>query len=214
VLVVRLLRIERSPNRRYRYKWLCKCDCGNEAEIRGDVLRQGGAKSCGCLSRELSSARQKTNPSRRTHGEAHKNRTPEYRAWVHMINRCENEADDDYPLYGGRGISICERWRRGDGSASGYELFLADMGRRPSSSHSIDRVNTNGNYEPTNTRWATPTVQVRNRRTTIWMEYRGERIMLVEAAERFKIPYGTLLFRKRNGWPDERAIDTPVRARL
>lgn len=96
------------------------------------------------------------------HGHSRSGRqTPEYFAWRNMLNRCYNEGVDSFPLYGGRGIAVCERWQ----GERGFENFLADMGPRPSAQHSIDRRESDGNYEPDNCRWATRIEQARNRRT-------------------------------------------------
>jgi hypothetical protein len=134
-------------------KWLCICACGTERTIRRDALIQGTTKSCGCLVRE----HLKRGQERTTHGDCRQRPTPEYRAWRGMKTRCMNPKKQHYERYGGRGITVCERW------ISNYEFFLADMGRKPSPKHSLDRINNNGNYEPSNCRWATKKEQIANR---------------------------------------------------
>jgi hypothetical protein len=93
-----------------------------------------------------------------THGHAASGRTPEYNAWVSLNQRCKNPKNPRWKDYGGRGVTVCARWR------DSFEAFLADMGPRPSSEHSIDRINNDGNYEPGNVRWATRAEQYANRR--------------------------------------------------
>ena len=131
-----------------RTRWKCICDCGNKAVARGDALKNGRRKSCGCL-------------HMKSHGEAsnrNKKQSVEYAAWARMIQRCENKNDSSWYNYGGRGITICKEWRKD------YKEFLAHIGRRPSKNHSLDRIDNNGNYEPVNVRWATIKVQANNKR--------------------------------------------------
>lgn len=141
----------------------------------------------------------------RLHGESHK--TPEHFAWMAMIGRCTNPTCHDYDRYGGRGITVCARWRD-------YVNFLADMGRKPSRSHTLDRwPDVNGNYEPGNCRWATWQQQQRNRSTNRVIVVNGVPRLLVEWAEVSGLHIGTLWRRLRRGWTPERAVSTPVRPR-
>lgn len=132
--------------------WLCKCSCGAERIILSTRLKNGTTQSCGCLSRELAFGRFYK------HGET--NKTPEYRAWSNLRRRCNDPTHPKYGRYGLRGIKVCRRW-------DDYLCFLHDMGRKPQGKYSIDRCNNNGNYTPTNCRWATAEVQSRNTSKTV-----------------------------------------------
>lgn len=135
--------------------WECRCTCGRTVVLHGKRLRYGRVKSCGCLRRELTAKKQFKHGHARGRGCCLA--TPEYRAWAHIISRCTNSNTCDWPNYGGRGITVCKRWRRS------FQNFLSDMGPRPVGT-SIDRKNNDGNYEPSNCRWATKVQQARNRR--------------------------------------------------
>jgi len=128
--------------------WLCRCDCGKEKVIVGKSLRNKETASCGCLHKDQLSERLKT------HGLSH---TSEYRIWHGMIRRCEDEKHAAYKYYGGRGISVCKRWKS-------FENFYDDMGARPSNKYTIERVNNNKGYNFGNCMWATRTEQQRNKR--------------------------------------------------
>ena len=167
--------------------WRCVCDCGEQTEVRAYALRSGEIKSCGCARADRVITHGKTN-------------TPEYKAWAGMIARCCNEKNKRYPLYGGRGINVCDRWR------ASFSDFLADMGQRPSPKHSLDRINNDGDYEPGNCRWADQKTQCRNRRNNVRHTAHGLTMTLPEWAEHLGIPVGTLRVRMKRGFPPEKVF--------
>lgn len=142
-----------------RWFWRCRCKCGRRVSVSAAHLQSRQTRSCGCLAVEIARKTAKNLPNRHKwkHGES-KPRTPEYSTWCGMISRCENPKMKFFGYYGGRGIRVCARWRRS------YPTFLADMGRKPSSRHSIDRIRNSGHYTPSNCRWATKFEQIHNRR--------------------------------------------------
>lgn len=145
-----------GPDKNRNAKWLCRCECGTEAVVRGFQMESGRAASCGCLMREKNGALLKARATRHGH-DRRGQRTPEYRAWVNMRRRCEDPKHISFKWYGGRGIKVCERWQT-------YENFFADVGSRPPGM-TLDRYPDNdGDYGPANFRWATPKQQANNRR--------------------------------------------------
>jgi hypothetical protein len=171
-----------------------QCDCGTEKVVAFAYLRNGDTRSCGCLHRDQLKARLTS------HG---KSNSREYRIWSGMLRRCTNQKAANYENYGGRGISVCERWRN-------FENFYADMGVCPDG-HSIDRKNNDSNYEPGNCRWATRTEQNNNSRHNNIVTYRGEQMSLAEAVRRAgKTSRGVAASRiSRFNWSVERAVETP-----
>jgi hypothetical protein len=134
----------------------------------------------------------------KTHGLS---RTKAYRTWVRMLHRCYDPKDDSYPNYGGRGITVCDRWR------NDFEAFLADVGNPPSEAHSIDRRDNDGNYEPGNVRWVTKMVQDNNRRTCRYLELHGYRLSMAEWARLMGVSRKKLWKRLSMGWSVERVLD-------
>ena len=147
-----------------RVRWLCKCECGNSIEVNGTDLAQNRTQSCGCLHRERTAdagrLRVKHGHARKGDGNTRQT-TPEYKSWKAMLERIRNPNAPNYHLYGGRGITICERWQ----GESGFLNFLSDMGKRPEGM-TLDRINNDGDYEPSNCRWADAKRQSNNRRNT------------------------------------------------
>lgn len=170
----------------------CVCSCGRTSWVplvRGE-LRTGSCRACA--------------PKHTVHGMCRrKRRSPIHRVWTEMIQRCTNPNNAGFPGYGGRGIRVCERWHS-------FENFLADMGPRPSPRHSIDRVDNDGDYEPSNCRWATVREQARNNRRNRWLTFDGETRLITEWADRLGIGYMTIHYRLTHGWSVERALSTPV----
>jgi hypothetical protein len=176
--------IARATNRKKKIRWNCICDCGQSRTVVSENLRTGHTVSCGCV-----------------RGMHRQSRSVEFSCWDNMIQRCSNPKATRYDRYGGRGIKVCERW------LNSFENFLADVGKRPSPNHSIDRYpNGNGNYEPGNVRWATGKQQQRNISTNNLIVVNGEKMCLVEASERFGVNTTTIANRLRRGLPMEAAL--------
>lgn len=136
-------------NKHNNLLFLCKCSCGKIISVMGCKLRDGNTKSCGCLNKYIV---KKVNSK---HGDSF---SVEYKTWCRMKNRCYNKNNPKYKYYGGRGITVCDRW------LNSYENFLEDMGRKTTTKHTLDRINVNGNYEPSNCKWSTWKEQANNKR--------------------------------------------------
>jgi len=194
----RLLVISYAGRGKHSTVWNCLCDCGNYCQIDGCSLKRGFTRSCGCLAKEARIT-QKT-----THGFG---KHPLRNTYLLMIKRCYNQEDPSYGRYGGRGITVCDRWRES------FESFVADMGDRPKG-HSIDRIDNDGPYSPENCRWATVLQQNNNQRRNHKLTCNGETLTITEWANRLGITRRAILSRLRYGWPTERVLTEPVRAHL
>lgn len=184
---VNFLTVVRKARAAYPQTWEVVCICGVIKEIRDNRLLR--TLSCGCYRKP------------RTHEKEFRS---EYHIWLGMCERTSNLKDH---LYGGRGISVCNRWFK-------FENFIADMGKRPSPQHSIDRINNDGNYEPNNCRWATSKEQARNRSQNILVLLDGKEVCLIEAVEKLKPPrdYDLIVSRLAKGWPLDKAMFLPKMA--
>lgn len=164
-------------------KWICKCDCGNETIVVASKLTGNHTSSCGCLQKEI------CGDMFRTHG---LRKTSEYESWASMKDRCLNKNNKKFHLWGGRGITICDRW------LNSFENFYADMGKKPDGC-TLDRIDVNGNYEPENCRWATAKQQSNNLRTTKKYEAFGIVDTLSGFAERLGCTRDAIKLRLKRG---------------
>lgn len=178
-----------------KIQWDCICDCGNTATRSTHSLKWGCVKipSCGCHHREL------IVRANLTHGGTG---TKEHKTWNKMRDRCSNPNCERYPHYGGRGIRVCDRWL----GENGFENFLKDMGCKPSSKHSIDRINNDGNYEPSNCRWATREEQHNNTKRTRRIEFNGRTQTLSQWSKEIGVSVSALFSRLQKGWTLEKAL--------
>lgn len=180
--------------------WNCHCKCGNYTVIGSRHLKSGRTTSCGCFSIKCIKERSTTHGHARRH-----NKTPTYRTWANMLDRCRNHNNSDFFYYGGRGIKVCDRWK------NSFENFLEDMGERPKRT-SIDRIDNNGNYEPGNCRWATKKEQNNNQRSNINLTFNGKTQTTAQWADELGMNSGTVRYRvNKLGWSAEKALTTPLR---
>lgn len=184
---------------RRRSWWACKCECGNCSVVDSAKLTSGWSRSCGCLQKDVVANRCTT------HGQSRRKfRSPEYKVWSGMLSRCDNQNATGFKDYGGRGIRVCERWM------NSFENFYADMGPRPTAQHEIDRIDVNGNYEPSNCKWVTKKQNARNTRKSRFIEIGGETLCIGEWAERTGVSADSIRGRINNGWQPIDAITVPV----
>lgn len=175
-------------------KWICQCDCGKTSNVVTSNLLRGQSKSCGCRKPEVS--RQKML----RHGLAD---SRIHRSWMSMRQRCLNPNDRAYKNYGGRGISIADRW-------NSFENFMQDMGMMPDG-YELDRIDVNGNYEPKNCRWADLKTQANNKRNNRWLELNGISKTLTQWCDSTGVTKSAAQKRLALGWSVEKTFTTPVR---
>jgi len=197
LVATRRLRVEGKGNGR-RTIWLCICDCGNTSEVSVGHLRSSHSLSCGCR-------RVLVGRSRIKHGCARGDgRRAEYGIWHNMLRRCADPSNPAYQRYGGRGILVCREWRES------FVTFLQDMGFRPSSRHTLERVNNDIGYSRTNCVWATRLEQGRNKRNNRLLNVEGVCLCLQEWSEKSGVSRETIAGRLDRDWSTRRAIFTPV----
>jgi len=188
----RLMVIERSHKGKHgEINWLCLCDCGNHTKVRAANLINETTKSCGCYHKEKVSTHNMTG-------------VPTFKSWESMKQRCTNQNSPDYFKYGGRGITICDRW------LNSFDSFYEDMGLRPKGT-TLDRIDNDGNYEPDNCRWATAIEQLSNRRNTARYMFGDSLKTARELSEISGMKIKTIRDRLYAGWSVEKAMFTPNR---
>ena len=190
---LRVIRLSFARAADGRLLWTCECVCGNLCDVRSGGLRSGNTLSCGCWNTEAFATRITL------HGKAN---TGAHRSWGKMMQRCGNPNDTHYANYGGRGITVCDRWLK-------FENFYADMGDRPVGM-SIDRIDNNKGYSPENCRWATKSEQQNNTRNNRLITYNNETLNVSQWSVRMGWDASVLRTRLRRSWTIEEALTTPV----
>lgn len=192
-----LVVIAESPNSEYK-KWECRCDCGKRTVVHQTSLVHNATKSCGCLRSSQSSERMKKMVTK--HGNAKKNL---YKRWKAMIRRCENSSDRSYPLYGGRGITVCDEWHEYEK----FESWSLRNGYHPSLT--LDRINGGLGYSPNNCRWVDRETQNNNTSRNHFITHDGKTMTIAQWCDEKHLPYTTLKTRIQRGWDIKSALETP-----
>lgn len=196
----RLTVIEYAGKRGNRILWRCQCSCKKQSLliVASGHLKSGHTQSCGCLKGIRNYKPKQTNNVKLT---------PEYSIWYHIVLRCTDPLNPRYESYGGRGITVCDRWRFGEGALPAFECFIKDMGLKPSKKAVIDRKNNDAGYSPDNCAWVTRTESARNTRRNIYFEYQGRKLTLIEWSGLLGIRYLTLYGRYKRGWSVNRMFE-------
>ncbi len=174
--------------------WNCVCDCGNSRSVVSQNLRDGITKSCGCLMLEVCK-RHRVTHGLNSNGKTH----PVYETYKGMIRRCRNKKRNDWHLYGGRGIKVCDRWKD-------PVKFIEDMLPSWKPGLTIERIDVNGNYDPGNCRWATVKEQARNKRNNRIITIGEKSKCISEWAEFMNIPNSRIEARIKRGWSESEAV--------
>jgi hypothetical protein len=185
-------------NKRNRIQWLCRCECGTEKVVVGDELRRGKVLSCGCYRDE------KLSKLSYRHGGYG---TRLYKCWQGIIQRCTCTTHQSYENYGGRGITVCDEWR----DFANFKEWALVNGYKEDLT--IDRKDNDGNYEPSNCRWATYETQENNTRQNVFLEFNGETKTVAQWAHEYGFSRDTVANRLRLGWNIEESLLTPIRGK-
>lgn len=192
----RLTVIKRVENNKQNgLMWLCKCECGNICVITSNHLKNGHTKSCGCLQKEKTTKHGLYN-------------TRIYRIHQSIKRRCYTPNNTRYKNYGGRGIRMCDEWLNEENGFINFYNWAIDNGY--TDELTIDRIDVNGNYEPSNCRWASSKTQARNRRNNKMIKYKNKVKCLIEWCEELDLSYCTIQARLDRGWTPEKAFETPI----
>jgi hypothetical protein len=182
-----------TPTKSGKGRWRCLCECGGLTDISISELKKGQKYCSYCVPK-----------GRPSHGLSH---LPEYQVWRAMKSRCDNPKTEWYENYGGRGIKYCDRWKD-------FEMFYLDMGGRPSKDHTLERKENDGDYEPSNCKWATRIEQARNFRSNVLLEFNGEKKCISEWGEIYGMKHDTISGRLQRGYSVEDALTKPLKRKV
>lgn len=186
-----------------RKAWICRCVCGTFVTLKhGQLVSK--TRSCGCLSSDVTVAQNRARKG--THRKAIRfKELPEYETWCGMKKRCNNPNTKGFSDYGGRGITVCDRWQHS------FADFLADMGSRPSRDHTIERINNEKGYSPDNCKWLEKEKQAQNKRNNRTLTFKGETLCISEWARRTGFHIETLRRRLAKNWSIEHTLTVRLR---